>query len=933
MAGAAWHGLVSTAPIRANPHALWLVRAGVHCVNRIPRHVSPLALDIPRSSAARSMDRISYAVVSHARIEAEGGRGAGQRSIVRPRRTVARRLCPALHCDLDRLVALWPACPVLFCPQPRPRRQYDLELLKLEPCASFFGGSDPFPLHTDCLRLEGLVPLRITTHTTTSTSWSILSPAPFATKRINCIVLATRRTRACLIAPQPLTPFLVLCWACSSGTAMASRICFLLLLFSKVHHGLALVHGHVHRHVESIAGNRTAISTNAGLAGLVRFMKPRNPMPGPYPDPRGPVTDFGMILNDTAKSSPFSHGLAGVDQAGNWLFANVLVLTFVGFMVITLGYSFLIRTSAHMRLLFTMGCTENQRYWMYNHSSIWPKVKRDLVLAPLGRQRHNKEVQLSSAVSIGTIPSRYHTILLVFYVASNVAYMLVLDWTNETSAAVVADLRGRTGVLAALNLIPTILFAMRNNPLIPILHVSYDTFNLLHRWCARIVVLEAILHTICWAVNAKESGGMQQLGVSLRTSTSYLWGMIATSIFTFIMLTASGPIRHAFYEIFLNAHRVLVAVGIAGVYVHLDKANLPQLPWIKLCLGIWAAELVWRSGRILYHNFSRRRGITQITIEALPAEACRVTFDLARPWAWQPGCHVHAYLPAMALWSSHPFSVAWAEDRQRDSLPLPMEVEMDKLSPLAASPHLTGSDGFSMRSRQPHAPRNTVSSTVAYTPGSSLKPQAPVLTLKRESGVTSISLIMRARTGMTRHIYNKAKASPQGVLTTWGAIEGPYGGHHPMTSYGTVLLFAGGVGITHCVGYIYHLLRQHAAGTSSTQRILLVWSVPNTEALEWVRVWMDQILRMENRRDVLRIQLFVTKPRHRGEVVSNTGSVQMFPGRCNPQTIVEKEMQERIGAMGVTVCGPGAFADSVRAAVRSVMETGNVDFVEEAFTY
>lgn len=59
----------------------------------------------------------------------------------------------------------------------------------------------------------------------------------------------------------------------------------------------------------------------------------------------------------------------------------------------------------------------------------------------------------------------------------------------------------------------------------------------------------------------------------------------------------------------------------------------------------------------------------------------------------------------------------------------------------------------------------------------------------------------------------------------------------------------------------------------------------------------------------------------------------MFPGRANPATIIQKEMQERIGAMGVTVCGPGAFSDSVRAAVRTVVTDGSVDFVEEAFTY
>jgi predicted ferric reductase len=213
------------------------------------------------------------------------------------------------------------------------------------------------------------------------------------------------------------------------------------------------------------------------------------------------------------------------------------------------------------------------------------------------------------------------------------------------------------------------------------------------------------------------------------------------------------------------------------------------------------------------------------------------------------------------------------------------------------------------------------------------KPQLPNVALPRDAGVTSVSLVMRARTGMTRKLYDRAANSPSGIITTWGAIEGPYGGHESMSSYGTVVLFAGGVGITHCVGYVHHLMLQYQAGTSSTQKILLVWSVPNTEALEWVRVWMDKILRMEGRREVLRIQLFVTKPRHRGEVISNTGSVQMFPGRCNPQTILQKEMQERIGSMGVTVCGPGAFSDSVRAAVRGVVQDGSVDFVEEAFTY
>lgn len=68
--------------------------------------------------------------------------------------------------------------------------------------------------------------------------------------------------------------------------------------------------------------------------------------------------------------------------------------------------------------------------------------------------------------------------------------------------------------------------------------------------------------------------------------------------------------------------------------------------------------------------------------------------------------------------------------------------------------------------------------------------------------------------------------------------------------------------------------------------------------------------------------------------------VQMWPGRANPKVLVRKAFQERVGAMAVGVCGPGGFADDVRAAVRGVMREeeegggrGVLDFVEESFTW
>ncbi|KAF2158668.1 hypothetical protein M409DRAFT_38140 [Zasmidium cellare ATCC 36951] len=664
-------------------------------------------------------------------------------------------------------------------------------------------------------------------------------------------------------------------------------------------------------------------------------MAPRDPLPAPDPLPNAipipaPVGDYGTQLNLTTAANPFSHGLTGVNQGLNYLFVYTLVFSFLVLLLLTLFYRWMLMVRAHLRHLLSMGREADQRYWMYNHTRFWPRVKKYLLYAPLFRNRHNQEIQLSQAVTIGTLPSRYHTILLLVYLASNAAYCLVLDWSLEHNA-VIAELRGRSGVLAALNLIPTFLFMMRNNPLIPLLRVSYDTFNLLHRWCGRMVIFESIIHTIMWAVNAYEAGGSKQLGVSLETSLSYRWGMVGTAIFTFIGIVSVGPVRHAFYETFLNGHRSLVLVGMIGVYIHLDAAGLPPLPMVQVSLAFWVFEWLWRISRIIYHNASRKRGLTRVTVEWLPAEACRVTFEIRRPWKFTPGCHVHAFIPALALWSSHPFSIAWAENRPKNP---PMEIEMEKLAPVEMAFTTESARRPMATSRASQYSRKSVSlAAMANAAEAAHKPEDNNLALPRESGVTTISLIVRARTGMTRKMHDKLVKQDKKPFITWGAIEGPYGGHDSLSSYGTVILFAGGVGITHMIGHINHLMLQYQTGMSSTRKILLVWSVPNTEALEWVRAWMDQILRMEGRREVLRIQLFVTKPRHRGEVVSSTGSVQMLPGRCNPETIIRREVPERIGSIGVQVCGPGAFSDAVRSACRSVVTDCSLDFIEEAFTY
>lgn len=421
--------------------------------------------------------------------------------------------------------------------------------------------------------------------------------------------------------------------------------------------------------------------------------------------------------------------------------------------------------------------------------------------------------------------------------------------------------------------------AGRNNPLIRWLGISFDTFNLLHRWFGRIVVLEAVCHTLAFLAVSASSSDWGTAFMHIFQSQFLLWGFVATAAFVVIAFQASSISRHAFYETFKIMHIGLAALSIAGLWYHLKLDDLPQLKWLIAVIPIWVADRLARFVRIAYHNFGN--GGTATLVEALPGDACRVTVTMARPWTFKAGQHAYLYMPGISLWQSHPFSLAWSEEAE--------DLDSEKLA-------MNRQDVLSMRK-------------------------------------TTMSFVIRARTGMTKTLYERAATQPEGRLLTTCYVEGPYGGLHMMHSYGTVMLFAGGVGITHQVPHVRDLVTGYANGTVATRKIVLVWIIQSPEHLEWIRPWMTEILAMDKRRDILRIMLFVSRPRSTKEIHSPSSTVQMFPGRPNIDTLLGIEMEQQVGHMGVTVCGPGALSDEVRQAVRRRQQNGAIDFVDEAFTW
>ncbi|CAI7608415.1 unnamed protein product [Penicillium glandicola] len=582
----------------------------------------------------------------------------------------------------------------------------------------------------------------------------------------------------------------------------------------------------------------------------------------------------------------YSRGLGGVDVPRDVIITRIIYISLSVVAVVLFCGRVAQISHAYLRQIIASSANKRQQtFWAQEQSTWWPNLKKHILYAPLGKKRHNRELQLSSAVNVGTLPSRLQTILVILYFASQVIYCVYLDYGVNTKPALIAELRGRSGTLAVLNMVPLFLLAGRNNPLIPILRISFDTYNLLHRWLGRIVVLESVVHTTAWAINAVDEEDLTHMLARLRDTPFFTWGLVGTVAMMFLCLHSPSPIRHAFYETFLHLHQLAAVLAFLGVYMHLRIDNLSQQSWSKTIASIWLGDRLARLFRLVHLNISTS-GTTTMVVQALPGEACRVTFHLPKLVHIEPGYHVFAYIPSISWWMSHPFSIAWAESSTSSTALIPSPTkgkytDLEKQSNLPTKPP-----------------------------------------------TTQVSLIISAQKGMTRRLYNLANASPSKSLSLSGFIEGPYGSTptNP-SSYGTTVLFSAGAGITHHLMYTRDLVTQAAQNAAATRKVYLIWSVRSTDHLAW-------ILRLPNRRDILVVKLFVSKPRRAADVVSPSTTVLMHSGRCKPDVVLDEILPGRTGATLVSVCGPGAFADEVRSAARERIGKGAVvDFVEEAFTW
>lgn len=96
---------------------------------------------------------------------------------------------------------------------------------------------------------------------------------------------------------------------------------------------------------------------------------------------------------------------------------------------------------------------------------------------------------------MGSLPLRLEVICLLIYLSLNITFIIVtVDWWLSDYSEKMFQLKYAAGHLAVMNTPGLVLGAGRNNPLVQLLGISFDTFNFMHRWVGRVITANAVIH-------------------------------------------------------------------------------------------------------------------------------------------------------------------------------------------------------------------------------------------------------------------------------------------------------------------------------------------------------------------------------------------------------------------------------------------------------
>lgn len=407
-------------------------------------------------------------------------------------------------------------------------------------------------------------------------------------------------------------------------------------------------------------------------------------------------------------------------------------------------------------------------------------IRKYLVLPATFRRHRSRPVKLLLNFYI-CAPTRGQSLLLLGYFILTLIFLGINYETYDSNPLIpgyqnqiLKYMGSRTGIIAFTQLPLVIIFGSRNNPLIWSTGWSYDTFQIYHRWTARVMMIMVVIHSACF------------IAISVIGHTwvfrwehiiNWRFGNLATYSGIIMVLTAVNRFRAKFYEYFFFIHKFFFILFMVGIFRHCW--DFGWMPWVYASIALYCSERVYRFSKAFVSGLRNRA-----YAEVYPDGVIRLSVKYSKRWPVMPGqyCYVR-FLRKDMFWQAHPFSVYRCADEH----------------------------------------------------------------------VTTLQFCIAPQKGATRQISNFLKEQPSKSALMPVMIEGPYGVHQDLDKYDTVMLLAGGLGITAIYSYAIHL-KQYGLHYSG-QKVVFMWVIANTSALEW---FSEELLTLMSD-DRFEIQIYVTR--------------------------------------------------------------------------
>lgn len=487
-------------------------------------------------------------------------------------------------------------------------------------------------------------------------------------------------------------------------------------------------------------------------------------------------------------------------------------------------------------------------------------------------------------------------LLVLVYVV--VFMILGIFYTNAAYNAITRPTAYVLGHLAVLHLTAACLPVTRYSLWLPLLNVDYEVAVEWHRRIGRFGIFLTLAHGVDMAIVNFRISDLFSTASATSSGGASLFGTLCFVCFVVLFATSLEYVRRKFYEWFYNCHLVLAPLGLFFACLH-----SVQMRYLLIApAALWALDMGARVLSMLVVNPATDRATLKRASVYRDGAVSLAHLELTWPRAstvadmkTYAGGFFWVLVPDVSSVQWHPISISSAFPPPPTSLAL-------------SSSERTGAD-MEMQ-------------TTGDKPAASQEPTFSLHLLAQASGEWTNVL--------TAHILAlaapEASSAPTSVAHLTGAkasslkvrVFGPIANRDlSVLHFRTIVLVAGGVGVTPCTSVLDTLLRMRNAGAAAQspgieqQRVHLVWASQSEQALtDWFAPLMARAIAAAPH-----VTLHLYHTRAREAVVR--GALRLNAGRPDVAAILDAAVAEASGdaaSCGVLTCGPQALMDAAESA-------------------